>query len=102
MEIEIPHNLGREEVRRRLSENSHRLGDNIPGGVAEIKTDWPSEDRMAMSIGAMGQMLTGHVDIRDDKVIFEMHLPVALGFLKPIVDAAIRDQGHKLLAPPKS
>ncbi len=101
MEVEIPHNLGREEVRRRLSENSHRIGDNIPGGMAQVTTSWPSEDRMAMAVGALGQMLTGHVDIADDKVIFHMELPPALGFIKPIVEGAIRQQGQNLLAPPK-
>ena len=101
MDVEIPHNLGREEVRRRLRENSHRIGDNIPGGMADVQTNWPSEDRMTMSINAMGQMLSGHVDVEDDKVIFHMILPPALGFLQPMIDAAIRDQGHKMLEAPK-
>ncbi|WAT17481.1 polyhydroxyalkanoic acid system family protein [Aurantiacibacter sp. MUD11] len=101
MDIEIPHNLGREEVRRRLAENSHRIGDNIPGGMAQVDTSWPSENRMAMAISAMGQSLTGHIDVEDDKVVFHMILPPALGFLSPIVEGAIRDQGERLLEPPK-
>ncbi|MWV28963.1 polyhydroxyalkanoic acid system family protein [Aurantiacibacter rhizosphaerae] len=100
MDIEIPHNLGREEVRRRLAENSHKIGDNIPGGMADIQTNWPSEDRMTMSINAMGQLITGHIDVEDDKVIFHMLLPPALGFLQPMIDAAIREQGQRMLAPP--
>ena len=101
MDVEIPHTLGREEVRRRLRDNSHKIGDNIPGGLADVQTNWPTEDRMTMSISAMGQLLTGHVDVEDDKVIFHMVLPPALGFLQPMVDAAIRDQGQKLLSAPK-
>ena len=75
MDIEIPHDLGREEVRRRLADNSHKIADNIPGGMADVQTSWPSEDRMTMSINAMGQMITGHIDVEDDKVIFHMVLP---------------------------
>lgn len=101
MEVEIPHNLGREEVRRRLRDNSHKIGDNIPGGMADVETSWPSEDRMAMSISAMGQMLSGHIDVEDEKVVFHMVLPPALGFLKPMVEGAIREQGQNMLAPPK-
>ena len=101
MEVAIPHDLGREEVRRRLRENSHSIGDHMPGGLAEIRTSWPSEDRMAMSITAMGQLLSGHVDIEDRQVVFHMILPAALGFIKPIVEGAIRQQGQELLAPPK-
>ncbi len=101
MDIEIPHDLGRAEVRRRLAENSDKIGDNIPGGMAQVETSWPSEDRMTMSINAMGQMITGHIDVEDRKVIFHMALPPALGFLQPMIDAAIRDQGQKMLAPPE-
>ncbi|WP_338242722.1 polyhydroxyalkanoic acid system family protein [Aurantiacibacter hainanensis] len=101
MDIEIPHDLGREEVRRRLSQNSHRIADNIPGGMAEVQTNWPTEDRMTMSINAMGQVLQGHIDVEDEKVIFHMVLPPALGFLQPMIDAAIRDQGQRMLEAPR-
>ena len=101
MRVEIPHDLGREEVRRRLADNSHKIGDNIPGGMADVQTSWPSENRMAMQISAMGQAMNGHIDVEDDKVVFDIDLPPALGFLKPIVEGSIRDQGQKMLAPPK-
>jgi hypothetical protein len=101
MEVAIPHQLGREEVRRRLRENSHTMADSIPGGMAEVTTSWPSDDRMNMAISAMGQALVGHIDIADSQVVLNIDLPPALGFLQPIVEGAIRQQGQKLLAPPK-
>ncbi len=101
MQVAIPHNLGREEVRRRMQARGHEIGDNIPGGMADVQTSWPSEDRMTLSISAMGQALTGHIDIEEEQVLFEMMLPPALGFLKPIVEAAIADQGRRMLEPPK-
>lgn len=101
MEVPIPHNLGREEVRRRLRDNSHKIGDAIPGGMATVETSWPSEDRMAMSIQAMGQALAGHIEIEDEQVIFHMDLPAALGFLKPMIEGSIRQQGENLLEPPQ-
>ena len=101
MDVAIPHNLGREEVRRRMRDNSHSIGDQIPGGMADVQTSWPSEDRMNLSINAMGQAITGHIDIEDHQVVFHVLLPPALGFIKPIVEGALRDQGQKMLAPPK-
>lgn len=101
MEVAIPHQLTREEVRRRLRDNSDRMGDAIPGGMADITTSWPSEDRMAMAISAMGQSMEGHVDIEDNQVVFSIELPMALSFVKPMVEGAIRQQGQALLAPPK-
>jgi len=100
MEVPIPHNLGREEVRHRLRTRSHMIADGIPGGMAQVTTGWPSEDRMTLDIAAMGQALTGHIDVEDHQVVLHMELPPALGFLKPIVEGAIRQQGQKMLAGP--
>jgi hypothetical protein len=100
MEVAIPHNLGRDEVRNRLRSRSHTLADGIPGGMAQVHTAWPSEDRMTLDIAAMGQALNGHIDIEDSQVVLHMELPPALGFLKPIVEGAIRQQGQQLLTGP--
>ena len=100
MEVAIPHQLGRDEVRNRLRTRSHMIADGIPGGMAHVTTGWPSEDRMTLDIAAMGQALTGHIDVEDHQVVLHMELPPALGFLKPIVEGAIRQQGQKMLAGP--
>jgi len=50
---------------------------------------------------AMGQALVGHIDIQDAQVVLHMDLPPALGFLQPIVEGAIRQQGQKMLEAPK-
>jgi hypothetical protein len=100
MEVAIPHNLGRDEVRHRLRSRSHTLADSIPGGMAQVSTGWPSDDRMTLDIAALGQALTGYIDVQDTQVVLHMDLPPALGFLEPIVEGAIRQQGHKLLAAP--
>lgn len=84
-----------------MKSTSHSIADAVPGGMAEVTTDWPSEDRMTMAIKAMGQDLNGHIDIADDEVVFVVELPAALGFIKPMVEGAIRQQGQKLVAPPR-
>ena len=99
MEVAIPHNLGRDEVRNRLRSRSHMIADGIPGGMAEVTTQWPSEDRMAMIVTAMGQTISAHVDIEDRQIVFVVDVPPALGFIKPIIEGALRQQGEKLLLP---
>lgn len=99
MEIAIPHELGSAEVRRRLTENSDQIGAGMPGGMVDITTSWPSENRMDMDIAAMGQSIAGHVDITETQVVFHIELPMMLGFVQPMVESAIRDQGRKLVAP---
>ena len=102
MRVAIPHGLDKDEVRRRLKTSGHEIGDSIPGGVAEVTTSWPSEDRMILSVAAMGQTLDGQVDIEEGQLVFEIALPPALSFIEPMVAGAIRKGGQKLLAPPGS
>jgi hypothetical protein len=45
----------------------------------------------------MGQHMNAHVEIEEHQVVFIVDLPPALGFVEPIVSAAIRDKGTKLL-----
>lgn len=99
MQVAIPHALGKDEARRRLKSRIHELGDHLPG-AASVETAWTGEDRMEMKVGAMGQALNGAILVEEAQVVFEIDLPMALSFIKPMVEGAIRSQGEKLLALP--
>jgi hypothetical protein len=99
--VALPHDLDKETVRQRLRSRSHEIADHIPGGMAEVTTSWPSEDRMDMTVRAMGQDLRGAVELEDKQVVFTVQLPPALGFLEPIVENAVKASGRKLIAPPR-
>lgn len=101
MRVALPHELGREEVRRRLNERSHEIADYLPGNMAQVETDWVGKDTMAMHISAMGQDITGHIIVEDTRVIFEIKLPGMLSFVEPMIEKAIRKDGQKLLEAPK-
>jgi len=97
MRVAIPHHLERAEVRRRLHAHSHEIADQIPGGMAEVASQWEGEDRLTLRISALGQDLLGAIEIEEGQVVFEIDLPAALSFVRPIVENAIRSQGQKLL-----
>lgn len=98
MRVPISHNLDKEEVRRRLREHSHEIGQFVPGGLADVATHWPNEDRMDLSVRAMGQGVDGCVLIEEGQVVFEVNLPPALSFVEPMIAGAIRQHGQKLIA----
>ncbi|MGX7896850.1 polyhydroxyalkanoic acid system family protein [Tsuneonella sp. HG222] len=102
MRVAIPHSLDKETVRQRLRDNSHKIADQVPGGMADVHSSWRDEDTLDLTIGVMGQELRGDIAIEDGQVVFTMALPPALGFLEPIVEGAIKQGGQKMLAPPKS
>lgn len=101
MRVPIAHDLPREEVRRRLRKHSHRIAEFIPGGIADVSTAWPDDDRMTLGVKAMGQGIDGVVIIEEKQVIFEVNLPMALSFVEPMISGAIREHGQRLLAPKK-
>ena len=101
MRVAIPHQLGKDEVRRRLENEGGRIGEFIPGGLAEVHTAWPSGERMNLTVGAMGQQVEATIDIEETQVVLTAQLPPALSFIEPIVAATVKDKGEKLLEPPK-
>ena len=100
MRVEIPHNLDKATARERLRANSHKIAEQFPGGMAQVETSWPNEDTMAMHVRAMGQELSGRVELEEGKLVFNLVLPAALSFVEPIISGAIRQSGQKLIAPP--
>jgi hypothetical protein len=98
MRVAVPHSLSRAEARRRLESKKDKIASFVPGGMAEVETYWQGEDRMMMVIRAMGQELTGHVDVEDAQVVFELELPLALSFVEPMVKSTLEEKGRKLLS----
>jgi hypothetical protein len=98
MRVAVPHNLGKAEVRHRLKSRAHEVSDFIPGGMADVTIGWPGEDRMSMDVRAMGQEITGAVEIEDAQVVFTVNLPPALSFVEGMISGAIASKGRKLLA----
>ncbi len=101
MRVPIQHNLPKEEVRRRLRERMPELPAHLPGGSADVATEWPDEDTMMLTIGAMGQTVRTRIEIEETQVVVQLDLPPMLSFFKPLIAAAVSDKGTKLLSGPK-
>lgn len=97
MRVALPHSLDRAEVRSRLSENSHKIAGHIPGGLANVTTEWKNDDLMQMDITAMGQTVSGQIEVEDDQVVINLEVPLALSFFKSTIEEAVRSTGPKLL-----
>lgn len=102
MRVPIQHDLPKEEVRRRLRERMPELSQHMPGGAAEMTSEWPNEDCMKMSVAAMGQTVSVAIEIEEKQVIVTLDLPPMLSFFKPLIAAAVTEKGTKLLSGPKS
>ena len=98
MIVNIPHKLGAAEARRRLEGKFSTLADKIPGGQgAHIVERWDG-DRMHFSATAMGQEVSGLIDVLESNVRMELTLPALLAAMAGMIKGPIEKAGQKLLA----
>jgi hypothetical protein len=99
MRVTLPHDLSKEEVRARMHKHAGEIGGFFPPGLAKVTTHWPSEDRMAITALVMGQTIPGGVEVREHDVVIEMDLPLLFAVMKGPLEAAVKQEGARLLAP---
>ena len=93
--VDVPHNLGAAEARRRVEANLGTLGGKLPAG-ATVTPAWEG-DRLRLGIALLGQHFTAMLDILDDRVRIEVQLPPALAFFRQAIEAGLRQSGAALL-----
>jgi hypothetical protein len=101
VEVELPHKLGRDEARRRIADNVHKLRDHLPGGAAHVDSSWAG-DQLNLDITAMGQKIAALIDVEETKVRCRVMLPGMLAFFAGPIEAALNMKGRDLLLEDKS
>jgi hypothetical protein len=94
--VTLPHQLGRAEAKQRLTGGIGKLGNFMPGGTARVDSRWEG-DRMILAIGAMGQAVTGHIDVEDKQVRIELQLPPMLAALANQIRAFLGNKTSEML-----
>jgi putative polyhydroxyalkanoate system protein len=95
IEVDLPHQLGKDEARRRIANNVHKLEQHIPGG-AQVQSNW-SGDRLNLDVAAMGQSVTATIDVMETKVRLKVVLPPMLGMFSGLIQGALQTKGSVLL-----
>ena len=95
IEVDLPHSLGKDEARRRIANNVHKLQEHIPGG-AQVQSGWTG-DQLNLDVAAMGQSVTATIDVMDSKVRLKVLLPPMLGMFAGMIQARLQKKGGALL-----
>ena len=96
IQVDLPHNLGKEEARRRIANNIHKLRDHIPGGGAQVQSGW-SGDQLNLGIDALGQSVNATIDVEESKVHVAVLLPGMLAMFAGPIQAMLQKKGDLLL-----
>jgi putative polyhydroxyalkanoate system protein len=95
IDVDLPHSLGKDEARRRIANNIHKLEQHIPGG-AQVQSMW-NGDQLNLNIAAMGEAVAATIDVMETKVHLKVLLPGMLGMFGGLVQVALQRKGSVLL-----
>jgi putative polyhydroxyalkanoic acid system protein len=93
--VTVPHSLGRTEALRRSKSGFGRVTANIPF-LSFDQQSW-TDDRMTFRAHAMGQRISGTVDVGESDVRLEVVLPWILQRLAGAVQNAFKESAQRLL-----
>ena len=94
--VNVPHDLGRDEARRRLETGFGRIREQIGGKALAFEERWEAE-RLHFNAGAFGQKVSGRVDVLDKSVRIEVDLPWILASIAEKLQGRLQKAGTLLL-----
>ncbi|KUR76824.1 polyhydroxyalkanoic acid system family protein [Novosphingobium sp. FSW06-99] len=101
MRLEIPHTLGKDEVRRRIAariDGAEEKASVLVGGPLSLHLTWIDRDRLSVEASAMGYTVPSTLEIAETALLFDVTIPGGLGFARGMIENLIRERGEKLLA----
>ena len=99
LDISVPHNLGRQEARRRVGESVDKVHARYAGTVGNIEQSWTG-DRLDFAVTALGQRITGWLEVQDQAVQIRVLLPWLLARIAEKLRPQIEDETRRVLKLP--
>lgn len=95
--VDIPHDLGREEARRRIKTGVEQgKGMLAKSGVALDRLAWTG-DRLDFGLSALAQKVEGAIDVGPESVRVEVKLPFLLAIFAEKIQKSLGKEGTLLL-----
>lgn len=94
--VNVPHNLGRDEARRRIEQGFGQIQQQLTGGMATCLQRWEG-DRLHFEASAMGQKMTGRLQVSDDSLFIEVDLPEILAMVAERITGKLKETTRQLL-----
>ncbi len=95
IDVSVPHQLGRDEAKRRITANIGSLQSHIPGG-AGVTSNWVG-DRLDLGINALGQSVDASITVEETQARVHVELSGMLAMLAGPIEAALKAKGPELL-----
>jgi hypothetical protein len=94
--LSLPHDLGRAEARRRIDVGFAGFSRHMGAAAGGLSKSW-SGDRLSFVFQALGQSISGTIDVEDAAIRIEVLLPELLALVADKVKGRLRKEGQLLL-----
>jgi hypothetical protein len=94
--VSIPHQLGKDEAVRRLKSGLGGVRSSY-GHLFSIDEEVWTGDSLQFRVSAIGQTVSGTIDVAEDHVTLQVYLPWLLAKIAEAVQPLIRKEGTLLL-----
>jgi hypothetical protein len=94
--VSIPHQLGKDEAVRRLKTGLGGVRTNY-GHLFSVDEEVWTGDTLQFRVSAIGQAVSGTIDVAQDHVTLQVYLPWLLAKIAEAVQPLIRKEGTLLL-----
>ena len=94
--ITIPHRLTQQEARARLQKGIADLKAQHAASIAQVAETW-NGDQMSFRLTAMGQAITGRMDVQPSAIKLDIDLPWLLAAFAEKFRPRIEQEGRKML-----
>lgn len=95
-QVSVPHGMGREAARQRVSQFIDNLQRDYPSDVSNVRSQW-SADRLEFGFAARGLNVEGTLVVEEEAVHVFGPLPLAAMFFRGKIEQTIRQELEKLL-----
>jgi putative polyhydroxyalkanoate system protein len=93
--VTIAHELGKAEARRRVEAGLGDLSRHL-GSLGGVSRRWEG-DRLSFAFSAMGQAISGGVEVEERTVRLEVLLPTLLAMMAGKLTGRLEQEGQLLL-----
>lgn len=95
MRVTVPHGTTRQQARTKVRRLLNNLAEKHAGLVSDIEQSW-DEDLLHFGFRARGVKAQGVLEVTDDEVIVEGHLPLLARPFESRIKSAIEQEARNL------
>ena len=94
--ISLPHNLTQDEARRRIQSGIADARNQFVGKMTQVEDRW-TDNHLEFKFAALGQPITGRLDVLPSSINVSIDLPWLLAMLADKIKPEVEQRGRKLL-----